>query len=237
MGALVYAAARGPRIRAPGANTTSSTRGAGTARWRAVRMVHGCRSSDRGDRQWWRWSWPITASRSFRSGPWVPSIYATTTLVVLTVIGLARLAAEHELSQAVELRTVGAISAVVVIGLSSSVATGRGTNANDCLKYWHRGSCHGVPDILYLRPGWNEAAYLSAELRDVKRNMVRMLMDGTLIVGARLDVLINLNLSRGACPGGDAHYDAVAAETLFRSSGAHRHRHRAHHLRRPPSPR
>jgi amino acid transporter len=36
--------------------------------------------------------------------------------------------------------------------------------------------------VLLTYGGWNEAAYLSAEVRDVGRNMVRVLVLGTLVL-------------------------------------------------------
>lgn len=45
--------------------------------------------------------------------------------------------------------------------------------------------------VMFAYGGWNEAAYLSGELKDVKRNMVRTLLLGTVVVVA-LYVLANL---------------------------------------------
>ena len=44
--------------------------------------------------------------------------------------------------------------------------------------------------ILLTYGGWNEAAYISADLKNVKRDMVRILLIGTAIV-TFLYVLIN----------------------------------------------
>lgn len=49
--------------------------------------------------------------------------------------------------------------------------------------------------VLLTYGGWNETAYLSGELRDVQRNMSRVLILGTLVV-AVLYVLVNLALLR-----------------------------------------
>ena len=45
--------------------------------------------------------------------------------------------------------------------------------------------------VLLTYGGWNEAAYLSAEVRDVGRNMVRVLVLGTLVL-ATLYILMAL---------------------------------------------
>lgn len=49
----------------------------------------------------------------------------------------------------------------------------------------------GMVFVLLTYGGWNEAAYLSGEIRDVGRNMLRVLLLGTLII-VSLYVLVNL---------------------------------------------
>src|SRR5690606_16649063 len=49
----------------------------------------------------------------------------------------------------------------------------------------------GMVFVLLTYGGWNEAAYLSGEIRDVGRNMLRVLLFGTVVIVA-LYVLVNL---------------------------------------------
>ena len=50
--------------------------------------------------------------------------------------------------------------------------------------------------VLFTYGGWNDAAYISAEVRDPRRNMVRALLIGIVIVTV-LYVLVNLAYLKG----------------------------------------
>ena len=54
--------------------------------------------------------------------------------------------------------------------------------------------------VLLTFGGWNEAAYLAGEVRDARRNMIRILVGGILIVTVRLPSR-QRRLSRGTRPG------------------------------------
>src|SRR5690606_38125828 len=49
----------------------------------------------------------------------------------------------------------------------------------------------GMVFVLLTYGGWNEAAYLSGELRDVRRNMWRVLLLGTVVI-TTIYLLVNL---------------------------------------------
>ncbi|MBD2770590.1 APC family permease [Iningainema tapete] len=70
--------------------------------------------------------------------------------------------------------------------------------------------------VLLTYGGWNEAAYISAEVRDGKRNMVRVLLGSIAIITA-IYLLINFAYLRGLGLGGLAASKAPAAD-LMRSS-------------------
>ena len=72
--------------------------------------------------------------------------------------------------------------------------------------------------VLLTYGGWNEAAYLSAELRDVRRNMVRALMAGIAVI-AGIYLLINLAYLRVLGLGGMAGSEAVAADLMRATVG------------------
>jgi APA family basic amino acid/polyamine antiporter len=72
--------------------------------------------------------------------------------------------------------------------------------------------------VLYTYGGWNEAAYLSAELRDVRRNMVRALVVGVGLITA-LYVLTNTAYLWGLGLAGVRASDVVAADLLRRVLG------------------
>ena len=67
--------------------------------------------------------------------------------------------------------------------------------------------------VLLTYGGWSEAAYLSAELQDVKRNMVRVLV-GSIGVIALVFLLINYTYLQGLGLNAIANSDAVAADLM-----------------------
>ncbi|HEX6376583.1 MAG TPA: amino acid permease [Allosphingosinicella sp.] len=67
--------------------------------------------------------------------------------------------------------------------------------------------------VLLTYGGWNEAAYLSAELHDAPRRMVRVLI-GSLALIAALYLLVNLAYLRALGLAGTAGSEAVAADLL-----------------------
>jgi amino acid transporter len=72
--------------------------------------------------------------------------------------------------------------------------------------------------VLLTYGGWNEASYVSAEVRDPGRNMARSLVLSLLIVTA-LYVLVNVALVRGLGLDGLAASSAPAADLLNRVAG------------------
>jgi basic amino acid/polyamine antiporter, APA family len=72
--------------------------------------------------------------------------------------------------------------------------------------------------VLLTYGGWNEASYVSAEVRDPGRNMARALVLSILIVTV-LYVLVNVALVRGLGLGGLAASKAPAADLLERLTG------------------
>lgn len=76
--------------------------------------------------------------------------------------------------------------------------------------------------VLLTYGGWNEAAYVSAELRDIRRNMIRALLISLGLIGM-LYLLVNLAFLRGLGLEGMSGTDAVAADlmrTAFGEPGA-----------------
>jgi amino acid transporter len=67
--------------------------------------------------------------------------------------------------------------------------------------------------ILLTYGGWNEAAYLSADLRNVRRDMIRILLAGTAVV-TFLYVLINIAYLQVLGLEGLRKSDAVAADVM-----------------------
>jgi amino acid transporter len=85
---------------------------------------------------------------------------------------------------------------------------------------WYMGAGIGSAMIfvLFTYGGWNDAAYISAEVRDRKRNMAKALLLSIGIV-TLLYVLVNLAYLKGLGYGPMSRSDAVAADLLKRAWG------------------
>ena len=122
--------------------------------------------------------WPL--------GAYGPSIYAAASLVFLTLINLAGTYQSKNAQIVFTVLEVGALLFVVVrrlcAGEPRAVGNGRCPAAS--------GGALGlaIVFILFTYGGWNEAAYLSKDVRDVRRNMVRILWSARLTVTAALSV-------------------------------------------------
>src|SRR5829696_6558918 len=73
--------------------------------------------------------------------------------------------------------------------------------------------------VLLTYGGWNECAYLSADLRDVRRDMIRILLIGTAVV-TTLYVLINIAYLQVLGLEGLRKSDTVAADVMRLGLGA-----------------
>jgi len=72
--------------------------------------------------------------------------------------------------------------------------------------------------VLLTYGGWNEAAYLSAEVREPKRNMARVLLYSIGVVTA-VYLVLNAVFLRSLGMAGVAHSEAVAADLMRRAFG------------------
>lgn len=172
-------------------------------------------------------------SALLRLGPWSEALYAAAAILVLGWVNLRGMrfgAATQNWLTALE---VLGLMLVVVAGLylltqgtgaqpvvdaakaaaeasggdaSGSVASGGGAPG------W---SAFGLAMVFVLLTfgGWNEAAYLGAELRDVSRNMLRALLTSIALITA-LYLLVNWAYLYGLGLDGMARSNAVAADLL-----------------------
>jgi len=137
-----------------------------------------------------------------------PAIYAALVVFVLTVINVLGSTESRRVQRVLTVASVLALVFMAIGGLilgnadaASSVASlgmdsggGAVSAANQAVP--SMGELAGMLGmgmvfVLLTYGGWNEAAYLSGEIRDVGRNMFRVLLYGTLIIVA-LYVLVNL---------------------------------------------
>lgn len=143
-------------------------------------------------------------------GPLSAGIYAAAIVVVLTGLNVMGVREGTRTQNALTIVEVGGIVLVIVVGLSvlggSSVAAADAAPATSAF-----GSM--MLFVLFTYGGWNEAAYVSAELHNVKRNMVRALVSSLLVVTV-LYVAVNWVYLETLGLGGAAKSRQIAADVL-----------------------
>lgn len=120
-------------------------------------------------------------------GTYSAAIHAVIGVVAVTALNLIGTAQGVRAQLTLTTLTILALLAVIAAGFSTAGAPHPPVNP---ASQW--GSVGlAMVFVMFAYGGWNEAAYLSGELRDVKRNMVRTLLLGTAVVVV-LYVLANL---------------------------------------------
>jgi basic amino acid/polyamine antiporter, APA family len=120
------------------------------------------------------------ASNIIPLGAYSPAIHAVIAVAVLTGVNLMGTLEGARTQVALTALTVIALLAVIIAGLSTSApaAAPAVSSAGPSLGMFGL----AMVFVLLTYGGWNEAAYLSGELKDVRRNMVRTLLLGTVVV-------------------------------------------------------
>jgi amino acid transporter len=127
------------------------------------------------------------ASNILPLGTYGNAIHALLAVAVLTGVNLIGTPQSTAAQIVLTALTVVALLAVVVAGLSTSTAAPAQAAATT---FSWGGLGLAMVFVLLTYGGWNEAAYLSGELKDVRTNMVRTLLLGTAVV-VTLYVLAN----------------------------------------------
>lgn len=153
------------------------------------------------------------ASAIFPLGPYSTALYAAVVVAGLTLLHIGsvpRTVFTQNLLTAVEILGV---LLVIGVGLLSPSAPAAASAAATPAAF-------GLVMVFVLLTygGWNEASYVSAEVHDPGRNMVRALVLSILIVTV-LYVLVNIALVRGLGMAGLAASKAPAADLLGRVTG------------------
>jgi amino acid transporter len=148
-------------------------------------------------------------------GPLGPAIYAALSVVVLTGLNVIGTVQSKTMQIAMTFVEVAALAAIILLGLFGSAEAPPPTVAPP-----PETAAIGLAMVFVLLTygGWNEAAYLSGELNDPARNMVRVLTIGTAILIA-VYVLANLALLAILGLEGLRGSEAVAADMMRRVAG------------------
>src|SRR5262245_27295973 len=114
-------------------------------------------------------------------GTYGPAIYAVIGVLVVTTINFAGTLQGKQTQLVLSLLTVAAVLVVAVAGFMAPAPSSPPPASRDLV--WGLAGLSMV-FVLLTYGGWNEAAYLSGEIKDVKRNMVRALMLGVAVIVA-----------------------------------------------------
>jgi basic amino acid/polyamine antiporter, APA family len=154
-------------------------------------------------------------------GPEGSSFYAVSAIALLTAINLAGTGQSKRLQRILTTLSVAAMAAIVIASVIGGGETAGASASSEAVAPSPIAPSAGLALVFVLLTfgGWNEAAYLSGELRDVKKNMVRVLMIALAVITA---VYLGLNLAYLEVLGleGMRGSNAVAAEVMSRVTGA-----------------
>jgi basic amino acid/polyamine antiporter, APA family len=143
-------------------------------------------------------------------------IYAMLAVIAVTALNIAGTRGSKRLQTILTIALACAVLAVIIAGLSASAAPATATPAPSSSAPLF--SQLALIFILLTYGGWNEAAYLTAEIRDARRNIVRALVLGILIVTV-LYVLLNLAYLNVLGLDGMKASKAVAADLMKATLG------------------
>lgn len=160
-------------------------------------------------------------SRVISLGPHSSALWAGFVVLALTVVNYLGIREGKLTQNFFTVLECGGLVLIVVAGLvvapdpAPASATGAGGGPP-----WYMGAGIGsaMVFVLFTYGGWNDAAYISAEVRDPRRNMVRALLYSIGIVTV-LYVLVNVAYLKGLGYDAMMRSDAVAADLLKRVWG------------------
>lgn len=156
------------------------------------------------------------ASNLLRLGPHSSAIYAVIAVIALTAINVAGIRETRGTQNVLTALLVIGVLAVIVAGFSADAATAAPVAATES-KPWMAGAPLAMLFVLFTYGGWNEAAYVSAELKE-RRSMVTALV-GALLLVTVFYIAMNYAYIRTLGLAGVAKSSTVAADVLRLSMG------------------
>nr|MDP9179486.1 amino acid permease [Gemmatimonadota bacterium] len=145
-----------------------------------------------------------------------PALYAAAAITVLTWVNLRGIKPSAGAQTLFTVLEVGGLMLIVIAGLSllgSPIAVAEAAVEKTASAPSLRGFGMAMVFVLLTYGGWNEAVYISAELKDKRRNMVRALVISIVAITA-LYLLVTWAYWRGLGIGGMAKSEAIAADLL-----------------------
>jgi amino acid transporter len=159
-------------------------------------------------------------SRVVNLGEHSSALWAGIAVTVLTAVNYVGIRAGKTTQDVFTVLEVAGLVLIVVAGLllTPDVPVVAPAAAAEATKPWHAGAGLAMIFVLFTYGGWNDAAYISAEVRERERNMARALFLSIGLV-MLLYVLVNFAYLKGLGYAGMAKSDAVAADLLGRVWG------------------
>lgn len=152
------------------------------------------------------------ASTLLPLGPNSSAIYAGLAVLAITALNVAGTNESKWVQNTLTIALVVAILAAVVGGFAAPTAVATAaTPATGDARPWFSGLA--LIFVLLTYGGWNEAAYLTAEMHDTRRNIVRALMIGIVVITV-LYVLLNLAYVKVLGLSGMQSSKAVASDLM-----------------------
>jgi amino acid transporter len=148
------------------------------------------------------------ASEILSLGKHSSAIYAALGVVALTALNVAGTVESKGLQKLMQILLFAGLAFLVIAGLIASAPAKPAAPAAG-------GGAFGLAMIFVLLTfgGWNEAAYLSGEVRDARRNMIRILIGGILTLTV-IYLLVNVAYLAALGLGGMRESKAVAADVV-----------------------
>jgi len=160
-------------------------------------------------------------ARLVRVGDAGPLVWALAAAVVLTITNLVGLKTGKWTQNVLTAVKVAGVAAIAVVGLVAAPVAASAEAASPT-----GGDGPGLAGfglamilILYTFGGWNEAAYVAGELKDEKRNALRLLVGSILLITV-VYVAVNVAYVRVLGMADMGRSDAVAADAMQRALGA-----------------
>jgi len=153
------------------------------------------------------------ASEIWRLGDKSSSIYAALAVVALTALNVAGTVESKILQRAMQIALFAGLLFIAACGLLSHAPVAAAPAPTG-------GGSFGLAMIFVLLTygGWNEAAYLAGEVREARRNMIRVLVGGIVTV-AVLYLLVNVGYLMALGLGGMKASKAVAVDVVRAVAG------------------
>lgn len=149
-------------------------------------------------------------------GPYSSALYAGLTVVVLTGLNLTGVRQTKNFQNVLFVATLCGLGVLILAGLFGTDAAPAAAAEPSSISMGGIGTA--MLFVLLAFGGWNEAAYISAEVKDPHRNMVRALIIGIAIITA-LYVAVNFAFLTVLGPAGMAASKAIAADVMRAAFG------------------